>query len=184
MLFAERSHILRHNFIRCFFAPQHSAAILLRLLGNMEALHFHAGAYAAQGAVGIVHQAWHLLRLPIGLYHSSGLKANPNIAAPYRISCSKPSNSGVLKNSPKVISRPSQSFFTRLTETSRRLGSSILYTLDGGMPARLASSLGLMLRSLQIWRKRFATASFTVIPITSRTAYRIVRKCVFAVAYF
>ena len=102
----------------------------------------------------------------------------------YRISCSKSSNSGVLKNSPKVISRPSQSFFTRLTETSRRLGSSILYTLDGVMPARLASSLGLMLRSLQISRKRFATASFTVIPITSRTAYRIVRKCVFAVAYF
>ena len=47
-------------------------------------------------------------------------------------------------------SSPSQSFLTRLTETSRRLGSSMLYTLDGVTPARLASSLGLMLRSLQI----------------------------------
>ena len=79
----------------------------------------------------------------ISLYTEHYKKYPPPVgrASGYCISCSSVSNISVLKNSPKVISRPSQSFFTRLTDTSLRWGSSILYTLEGVTPARFASSL-------------------------------------------
>ena len=83
-----------------------------------------------------------------GLYEK--IRAKTKRQEIYCISCSNPSNTGALKNSPNVISRPSQSFFTRLTETSLRRGSSILYTLEGVTPLRLASSLVFMLRSFII----------------------------------
>ena len=102
----------------------------------------------------------------------------------YCISCSNSSNFCVLKNSPSVISRPSQSFFTRLTDTSLRRESSILYTLDGVIPARFANSLGVIFRSAQISRKRCTTASFTLIAFTSRKAYEKARECIYALAYF
>lgn len=104
-------------------------------------------------------------------------------ASGYCISCSSVSNISVLKNSPKVISRPSQSFFTRLTDTSLRWGSSILYTLEGVTPARFASSLVRMPRSLHRSRNRWATASLTVTKITSKKSIEkkmllYVRTCV------
>lgn len=44
----------------------------------------------------------------------------------YLISCSRLSKVGVEKNSPKVISKPSQSFLMVIMDTSLRLLSSIL----------------------------------------------------------
>lgn len=122
----------------------------------------------------------------ISLYTEHYKKYPPPVgrASGYCISCSSVSNISVLKNSPKVISRPSQSFFTRLTDTSLRWGSSILYTLEGVTPARFASSLVRMPRSLHRSRNRWATASLTVTKITSKKSIEKnmllhVRTCVF-----
>ena len=121
----------------------------------------------------------------ISLYTEHYKKYPPPVgrASGYCISCSSVSNISVLKNSPKVISRPSQSFFTRLTDTSLRWGSSILYTLEGVTPARFASSLVRMPRSLHRSRNRWATASLTVTKITSKKSIEkntllYVRTCV------
>lgn len=67
-----------------------------------------------------------------------------------RISCSKESNSGAEKNSPKDISKPSQSFFIVIIETSLRRSSIKLYAVEGVTPARFASSLILIPRFAQI----------------------------------
>ena len=122
----------------------------------------------------------------ISLYTEHYKKYPPPVgrASGYCISCSSVSNISVLKNSPKVISRPSQSFFTRLTDTSLRWGSSMLYTLEGVTPARFASSLVRMPRSLHRSRNRWATASLTVTKITSKKSIEKnmllhVRTCVF-----
>ena len=122
----------------------------------------------------------------ISLYTEHYKKYPPPVgrASGYCISCSSVSNISVLKNSPKVISRPSQRFFTRLTDTSLRWGSSILYTLEGVTPARFASSLVRMPRSLHRSRNRWATASLTVTKITSKKSIEKnmllhVRTCVF-----
>ena len=77
------------------------------------------------------------------------------------ISCSSSSNSGAEKNSPSVISRPSQSFLTVETEISRLLGSSRLYTVDGVTPEMFASEFGVMPRSPHSPLMRCATASLT-----------------------
>lgn len=121
----------------------------------------------------------------ISLYTEHYKKYPPPVgrASGYCISCSSVSNISVLKNSPKVISRPSQSFFTRLTDTSLRWGSSMLYTLEGVTPARFASSLVRMPRSLHRSRNRWATASLTVTKITSKKSiekntHLHVRTCV------
>lgn len=121
----------------------------------------------------------------ISLYTEHYKKYPPPVgrASGYCISCSSVSNISVLKNSPKVISRPSQSFFTRLTDTSLRWGSSMLYTLEGVTPARFASSLVRMPRSLHRSRNRWATASLTVTKITSKKSieknmHLYVRTCV------
>lgn len=117
----------------------------------------------------------------ISLYTEHYKKYPPPVgrASGYCISCSSVSNISVLKNSPKVISRPSQSFFTRLTDTSLRWGSSMLYTLEGVTPARFASSLVRMPRSLHRSRNRWATASLTVTKITSKKS--IEKKTIFYV---
>jgi len=60
------------------------------------------------------------------------------------ISCSNSSNTGALKNSPGLMSSPSHSFLIRLIVTSLRRPSSMLYTVVGVTPDRLANSLGLI----------------------------------------
>ena len=55
------------------------------------------------------------------------------------ISCSNASNSGVEKNSPKVISSPSQSFLMVRMEMSRLRSSNMLYTVEGVTPELVAS---------------------------------------------
>ena len=88
-------------------------------------------------------------------------------ACGYFISCSKLSNSSVEKNSPNVISNPSQNFLIVTMEMSRRVSSIILYAVDGVTPDKLANSLIAIWRCSQIARKRSQTASFTLILLTS-----------------
>ena len=89
-------------------------------------------------------------------------------SADYTISCSKLSNSTVEKNSPRVMSSPSQNFLMVTMETSLRLGSIMLYAVDGVTPERYASSLILILRSSHSCLKRVATISLTLICLTSK----------------
>lgn len=65
----------------------------------------------------------------------------------YFISCSRESNSGQEKNSPRVMSSPSQNFFTVINEISRRVLSIMLYAVDGVTPERFANSLIVICRS-------------------------------------
>ena len=62
----------------------------------------------------------------------------------YLISCSRLSNSDVLKNSPNVISKPSHNFLSVTSEISLRRLSIILYTVDGVTPDIVASLLSLI----------------------------------------
>ena len=86
----------------------------------------------------------------------------------YFISCSSWSNMGAVKKSLKEMSKPSQSFLMVVMEISRRLGSSILYTVEGVTPERFASSLIRIPRWIHSSRKRCATASLTIITFITR----------------
>lgn len=66
----------------------------------------------------------------------------------YSISCSNESKEGVEKNSPSVISRPSQNFLIVTIEISLRFLSIILYAVEGVTPERVASSFVLIPLSL------------------------------------
>jgi len=61
------------------------------------------------------------------------------VNACYLISCSNPSNSGVLKNSPRVISSPSQSFLMVDNLGSLLLPYKIFFTEEGGTADMVAS---------------------------------------------
>ena len=67
----------------------------------------------------------------------------------YFISCSKLSNSALVKNSPNVISKPSQIFLIVVIRTSFLVESIKLYTVDGVSPQRLDNSFNAIFRSLQ-----------------------------------
>ena len=54
----------------------------------------------------------------------------------YLISCSNLSNSSAVKNSDKETSRPSQNFLMVTMEMSLRVGSIMLYAVDGVTPER------------------------------------------------
>ena len=87
----------------------------------------------------------------------------PNI---YLISCSSMSNVDVLKNSPSVTPSPSQSFLIVTMVMSFLLSSSMLYTVDGVTPAKVASSFGRRPFDLHISLIRKTTACLTVKNIT------------------
>lgn len=59
------------------------------------------------------------------------------------------------KNAFKVISRPSHCFLIVIIEMPLRLPASMLYTVEGVKPDKLAGSLILMLRSWHISRNHF-----------------------------
>ena len=69
-------------------------------------------------------------------------EGSPLPVAFYTISCSSASNSALAKNSPIVISKPSQSFFTVTTETSRRHGILDRHTSTPFPPCAPAASRG------------------------------------------
>lgn len=67
----------------------------------------------------------------------------------YSISCSKVSNSGVPKNSPNVISKPSHSFLIVMAPGFWLFSFRILYTVEGETPEMFANSFTAMFRSSQ-----------------------------------
>ena len=101
------------------------------------------------------------------LIFTKGENANESLTTSllaHTISCSNESNSTVEKNSPKLISNPSQNFLIVTIEISLRLGSIMLYAVEGVTPERYANSLIFISLSLHNSAKRSATMSFTVIP--------------------
>lgn len=83
-----------------------------------------------------------LLKMKISRCH---VKTAPgDLGIDYCISCSNDSNSGVEKKVPNVMSSPSHSFLIVTMDTSRLRSSIMLYTVDGVMPANVASSFGFM----------------------------------------
>lgn len=91
----------------------------------------------------------------------------------YLISCSKASNSGVLKNSPKVISKPSHSFLIVMVPGFWLFSFRILYTVDGEMPDMLANSFTAICRSSHSCSIRLAITSFVR---TAHSSFAICRK--------
>jgi hypothetical protein len=81
----------------------------------------------------------------------------------YFISCSNSSNSGVEKNSPSVISKPSQSFFSVTAPGFLLSPFKILFTVACGTAEILLMALGVIPRSLQSCGILFAIASLVSI---------------------
>ena len=70
----------------------------------------------------------------------------------YFSSCSSWLNFSVVKNSPRVISKPSQSFLMVLIDTSFLDESSMLYTVDAVTPEIFANSLMVIFLSAQTYK--------------------------------
>ena len=81
----------------------------------------------------------------------------------YFISCSNSSNSGVEKNSPSVISKPSQSFFSVTAPGFLLSPFKILFTVACGTAEILLMALGVIPRSLHSCLILFAIASLVSI---------------------
>lgn len=81
----------------------------------------------------------------------------------YIISCSKSSNSGVLKNAPSEISKPSHNFLMVTVPGFLLSPLRMLLTVACGTAARLLRPLGVILFSLHYCRIRYAIASLVFI---------------------
>ena len=81
----------------------------------------------------------------------------------YFISCSSRENMSEVKNSFRLMSRPSDSFFRVIMDMSFLFSLNRLYTVDGVTPERVANSLGAMPFSSHSSSILFTMAGFMVI---------------------